>query len=346
MATKLTASAVATFNNGASYSDDSPVVGYRSAGTPRVIRYTFTTPSSGASSYSVMISGCSRLDGDCTQLKCYLTTSTDSHKVATSAYSSDAVLTRRATTTGYGQYEFYSGNITKSLAGNTTYYLWVFAASETKPLSVFLPKTGYQYQTSLATITVNEGTGANTGSGTTVSGQVIEFTALAYTDNNHPYTLIARVQETSSTSSTATFSLKVYLTSRTSGADYTYTYGNKLDIQINNSSLYYSNNMTNGSYTLDINYNVETLLYEGSFTLTRGSNGIATGVLYVNFCQTQLSNFNPVIQETISSGSYGGYIYIDNGSSFDKYEVYIDNGSSWDKYIPYIDNGSSWEQYG
>lgn len=39
-----------------------------------------------------------------------------------------------------------------------------------------------------------------------------------------------------------------------------------------------------------------------------------------------------------------GAVYIDNGSSWDKYIPYIDNGSSWDKYIPYIDNGSSWDK--
>ena len=38
-----------------------------------------------------------------------------------------------------------------------------------------------------------------------------------------------------------------------------------------------------------------------------------------------------------------GLVHIDNGSSFDAYEVYIDNGSSWDRYVPYIDNGSSWD---
>jgi len=37
-------------------------------------------------------------------------------------------------------------------------------------------------------------------------------------------------------------------------------------------------------------------------------------------------------------------VYIDNGSSFDTYEVYIDNGSSWDRYEAYIDNGSSWDK--
>lgn len=40
-----------------------------------------------------------------------------------------------------------------------------------------------------------------------------------------------------------------------------------------------------------------------------------------------------------------GIIYIDNGSTFDKYMVFVDNGTSWDQYIPYIDDGSKWIQY-
>lgn len=40
-----------------------------------------------------------------------------------------------------------------------------------------------------------------------------------------------------------------------------------------------------------------------------------------------------------------GFVWIDNGSSFERYQCYIDNGFSWDLYIPYIDNGSSWDMY-
>lgn len=38
-----------------------------------------------------------------------------------------------------------------------------------------------------------------------------------------------------------------------------------------------------------------------------------------------------------------GVVYIDNGASFDAYQVFIDNGTSWEQYIPYIDNGSDWD---
>lgn len=37
-----------------------------------------------------------------------------------------------------------------------------------------------------------------------------------------------------------------------------------------------------------------------------------------------------------------GLVYIDNGTSWDAYEVYIDDGASWAQYIPYIDDGTSW----
>ena len=41
-----------------------------------------------------------------------------------------------------------------------------------------------------------------------------------------------------------------------------------------------------------------------------------------------------------------GVVYIDNGTTFEAYQIYIDNGTSWDLYVPYIDNGSGWDLYG
>ncbi len=37
-----------------------------------------------------------------------------------------------------------------------------------------------------------------------------------------------------------------------------------------------------------------------------------------------------------------GYIYIDNGTTYEKYQIFIDNGTTWEQYIPYIDSGTSW----
>lgn len=41
-----------------------------------------------------------------------------------------------------------------------------------------------------------------------------------------------------------------------------------------------------------------------------------------------------------------GVVYIDNGTSFDAYQVFIDNGTDWEQYIPYIDNGTDWDVCG
>ena len=47
---------------------------------------------------------------------------------------------------------------------------------------------------------------------------------------------------------------------------------------------------------------------------------------------------------TVAASS--GVIYIDNGSTIEKYQVYVDNGSSWDRYIPYVDDGTKWNMCG
>lgn len=54
----------------------------------------------------------------------------------------------------------------------------------------------------------------------------------------------------------------------------------------------------------------------------------------------------PAKDHTVSLDFNQGLVYIDNGTSWDAYEVYIDNGTSWDKYIPYIDDGTSWNLCG
>lgn len=38
-----------------------------------------------------------------------------------------------------------------------------------------------------------------------------------------------------------------------------------------------------------------------------------------------------------------GFVRIDNGLSFDAYQIYVDNGESWDLYLPYADNGMTFE---
>lgn len=119
---------------------------------------------------------------------------------------------------------------------------------------------------------------------------------------------------------------------------------------------------TNISYTITINgtnYTGTIPDYNGSSTVTLKSGTLdvahdATGTKTMSFsfsvhdrdgesytCGSASASGSMVLTPTTGQG----LVYIDNGSSWDAYQVYIDNGSSWDRYIPYIDNGSGWDMY-
>lgn len=85
----------------------------------------------------------------------------------------------------------------------------------------------------------------------------------------------------------------------------------------------------------NITLNSGTKYYVWIFSISEAYSG-----RYTNY------GFGEAVATVTTSGSANGFVYIDNGSSFDKYQVYIDNGSSWDLYVPYIDNGSSWDTCG
>ena len=110
-----------------------------------------------------------------------------------------------------------------------------------------------------------------------------------------------------------------------------------------------------------INAGVSTTKYHGSVKVSdNGGNdafsGSADVVLMPNttyylwiFPATSTYGFYWLDVEdkaTLETSGAAGLVHIDNGSSFDSYQVYIDNGSGWDMYIPYIDNGSGWDLCG
>lgn len=102
---------------------------------------------------------------------------------------------------------------------------------------------------------------------------------------------------------------------------------------INSVDTFYTVNGDMGSVTVDHDEN-----YSKTVTIVQSDikgyyNGSVKWTAYTN-------------TDTIELTKIGGFIYIDNGTSFDKYEVYIDNGTSWDRYMPYIDNGSGWDMCG
>ena len=85
-----------------------------------------------------------------------------------------------------------------------------------------------------------------------------------------------------------------------------------------------------------------------NFTLNDGVQ-IGGKTIYLYLYATKGRNFG-VVTGVCNNGTLeyveGGLAYINNGTSWDKYEVHISNGSGWDKYIPYIYNGSGWDIMG
>lgn len=45
----------------------------------------------------------------------------------------------------------------------------------------------------------------------------------------------------------------------------------------------------------------------------------------------------------IATAQMLGAVYIDNGTTVEKYLIYIDTGTEWVQYVPYIDDGSKWQ---
>lgn len=158
MATTLKASAVVAYSNGSVVTNNS--LAGKVGSVYRVIRYTFTTPETGANEFSLSITGISMYSSSYPTLRFYLTTSDTSHINATDATEAyDGTLIRSAAGSGEsGQHKYTSDVISKVLTPNTTYYLYIFAGNS-YGRSAYFPYDGLQYQTELATITVDGAAG-------------------------------------------------------------------------------------------------------------------------------------------------------------------------------------------
>lgn len=161
--------------------------------------------------------------------------------------------------------------------------------------------------------------------------------------NHHKFTLTITENSTNQTNNTSSITYTFTIAPVTSGYNW-------------------SQQGTNISYTITINgtnYTGTIPSYNGTSTVTlkTGTVNIAhntdgTKTLSYSFNVTDRDGLSYTCGAASKSGTLAltaitpqGLVYIDNGSSWDAYQVYIDNGSSWDRYIPYIDNGSSWDMY-
>lgn len=107
-----------------------------------------------------------------------------------------------------------------------------------------------------------------------------------------------------------------------------------------------------GTVIVGIGNNETKTLASGTTIITHDLNGEKSFSYAFSQDFTGITFSGVALGKVSSSGSgtltpiNSGFIYIDNGTSFDAYQVYIDNGTSWDLYIPYVDNGSSWDMLG
>lgn len=140
----ITTGAALYYKNGSS--GVSAVVGYESKSN-RVARYKFTSPSTGASSATVSITGIYHGDGSTSsEIRFYITTSSSSHANA----GASAAYSGRLTLAASGGVYTASGSANVLLMPSTEYYLWVFPGSTTY---------GWWYWSTPATLTVSGGAG-------------------------------------------------------------------------------------------------------------------------------------------------------------------------------------------
>lgn len=147
------------------------------------------------------------------------------------------------------------------------------------------------------------------------------------------------------------------IASNTSQVSYSYTltsgayngfsqYGIEWGIWINGTCVMY-HNWVSAEYTCRKGGNV-IVFGSGTVTIQHGADGKKSIDCYAKIVRLDGASYTPIVG-TQPSGTLKltdiprGAAFIDNGSSFGRYQCYIDNGYSFDLYIPYIDNGSSWD---
>lgn len=98
--------------------------------------------------------------------------------------------------------------------------------------------------------------------------------------------------------------------------------------------------MFQGDFKKDTTYYIYILSYGSPYGESWANvSSVSTSSVYM-----RIRNNPNYTQVHLYSGV--GTVQIDNGSSFNAYEVYIDNGSKFELYEPYIDNGTEFTPCG
>ena len=335
----------------------SALFGYASSKN-RVVRYTFKTGSSGATSF--------KLSGSITKyggtydvnstyyLLFAITTSSDSHKNAGKSSDYDGKIT--STTVDV--------TINRELQPNTTYYLWLFpghtaysvyyaynANTNDPTLSIVTTLDSYKLTTSAgtgSTITVNRssspfggGSTGNLSNGAAIyKNDVLKISFAANTGydlgsctvNNSNFTSGGSHTVSGNVTVKSTATVKTYTLSISAGDGSTITV-KRTNSPVGGGS---TGNLSNGA----------TIYHSDVLTITTSAN--AGHEIKTQTCNGSAFKSGDSVTVTgsvtiITSTGMMGLVHIDNGSGFEMYLIYIDNGTGWDMYIPYVDNGSGWD---
>lgn len=193
-----------------------------------------------------------------------------------------------------------------------------------------------------STITVNNNTtgATNLSSGALVSsGAVLKITFGVSTGYNLGTHTVNGTTFTSGNTHTVSGNVSVVSTASVKSYSLTLTPDDNSSILVNRTSSPLKGAATGNLATGSKIYYSDVLLI--SFSANSGYEIATSTVNDSDFVSGDSHTVYSNVTVIVISKSMG-VVYIDNGTTIEKYLVYVDNGSSWDQYIPYVDDGSGW----
>lgn len=255
----------------------------------------------------------------------------------------------------------FNGSISCDMAPNTTYYVFVLPVWTTANLfTTATSEYTVTSETDLPIHTLTVSIGAN--SGVTVNRTASRYVGTGILSNgenifngdvlkitftvNTGYDLITHTVNGSAFTSGGTHTvsgnvtivsaakLKEFLLSLSAGnhstIDVTRTSSNtsaSIGTITDGATIYYGDVLVI-TFDATSGYKLETKTVNGVDFTSGGSHTVTANVTVIAIAKSS------------------GVVYIDNGTTIEKYQVYIDNGSSWEQYVPYIDDGTAWNMCG